>query len=142
MLTLSLPYGQNLAASQGYITPPEEAQTLESTDVLERWVTLKGSGILDTVQECAAWMTKLVASEEWSHEAHVVTFTTFASFAASLLTRLKDEGYIVFAHEPVIQFVKEEDGKQVLIDRRLDYSYKDVIGHLDFEPFEMEFLNE
>lgn len=134
LLNLSLKHGQSFAEHAGFLPSPE-ATTVESIDVLRNWMVLKGAGILDSVSETAAWMTILEAEPDWDAHQWQLLYETFCAFAASTLMRLHNDGLIQFAHVPDITLAEYDpiSEKAVPIDP-LNYSYKDIIGHLDFEP--------
>lgn len=142
LLNLSLKHGQDFATHSGFLPAPESA-TMESIDVLRNWMVLKGAGILDPVSETSAWMTILESEKDWDVDQWQTMYETFCAFAASTIMRLHNDGLIQFAHVPDIVLAEYDpvSEKAVPIDP-LNYSYKDIIGHLDFEPDLSDLLTE
>ena len=135
ILNMSLSDGQQMAANIGHATPDDQGRYLEELDVLRRWAVLNASGAMDILSESAGWMTSLLRQEDWTPENLQASYSSFLSFAASTIFRLQDEGLIMFAHDPIIVLAEfDPETQQATPIDPLDYSYKDIIGHLDFEP--------
>jgi hypothetical protein len=127
--------GQDVAALAGCAVPDEQVRMLEDIDVLKRWVTLQGAGVSSVLQENALLMTRLNQQQSWTQDDVLNTYKTFFRFAMATVLRLREEGLIQLAHEPILvtTITDPDTGVETAMDP-LNYSYKDEIGHLDFTP--------
>ena len=135
LLNLSPLAGQMYAAASDFIPPAIDGQLLERADVSANWVKLQRSGMGEVVQHSAYWAVELMRQPWWNEAFGPYLYSCFVAAMTSNLFLLKESGTIQFAHDPVtnIAFWDEDKQDYVAYDPT-NYSYKDIIGHLDFEP--------
>lgn len=135
ILNMSVTDGQELAAKIGYGTPDDQGVFLERMAVLRRWAALNASGVLDIAKESASWMTHLICQPDWEIDHMSATYSAFVSLMAATLMRLQEEGLIMLAYSPTIVLAEYDPDTETTIPiDYLEYSYKEDIGHMDFDP--------
>lgn len=137
LLNLSLENGQAIASTK-YLAPTAEGQLMEFQDVVKNWAVIDHSGCGKIIAQHAAWMVEQTLPEESDEEAWTLAFHAYMGFAVATIQRLQDEGLIQLAHYPNLSIaqVVSLDGDDLAVEKidRDNYSYKDLIGHLDWEP--------
>lgn len=101
-LALSILEGQKLAHSAGFSVPSPEVQEHEVMDIMQKWLILSTTGILDMVKDCATWMGNILREHDYfDDDALEATENIITSFGVGLLAHLIDqevvgiqEGYV------------------------------------------------
>lgn len=91
-LALSILEGQKLAHSAGFAVPSPEVQEHEIMDIMQKWMVLSATGILDMVRDCANWMVNVLRENDYFDEESLqATENIITSFGVGLIAHLIDQ---------------------------------------------------
>lgn len=134
LLKLHPMFGEQFAQSQGFIPPDSEVQFRERLDTVAAWQTINKSGMGEYIAHAAIWMVKLMKDDWWPEGYEQLLYYSLVFAMGSNLDQLKEAGMLQFAHDTPVQFTMlNANGEETPLFTD-EYSYKDLIGHLDFEP--------
>jgi flagellar motor component MotA len=100
-LALSVVNGQRIAHSAGFAVPSEDVQQGEVLDIIQKWILLSGSGIMEQVTRCIDW-TVDVTQDDMSEEDKQDTREVLLSYSAAVLSHLRDKGMLQLSPDLVM----------------------------------------
>lgn len=101
-MTLSVLEGQKLAHAAGFSVPSEEVQQNEVLDIINKWLTLAGLGVLESIKECSNWMISMLADfNDWTDAEQENTKNIITSFGVGLISHVL-ENEILLVNEELI----------------------------------------
>jgi hypothetical protein len=100
-LALSVVNGQRIAHSAGFAVPSEDVQQGEVLDIIQKWILLSGSGIMEQVTRCIDW-TVDVTQDDMSEEDKQDTREVLLSYSAAVLSHLLDKGMLQLSPDLVM----------------------------------------
>lgn len=89
-LMLSIPDGQEYAATMGFSPPSEDVREVEAMDVTSRWGVLYATEIYDEISEGAEWFADFLESSDKLVSPKDEITAVFTVFGMALLNKLAE----------------------------------------------------